>query len=88
MPVLDCRGAWNYSHCRPRVENIFNLYDVDGSGSLELNEYYILDHILNRFDEKGMARFARKVQPSMSWGPDEERERVTPHRSLAIGRSY
>jgi len=75
-PLRARRGAWCYAHCRPRVEDIFHLYDSDGSGELELNEYYILDHILNRFDEKGIARFARKVQPSMSWGPDEERERV------------
>lgn len=74
------RGGWRYDYnTRQRVEDIFHLYDSDGSGQLELNEYYMLDHVLHRFDTKGLARLARKcsnLAHEMCWDPDEDEERV------------
>ena len=52
------------------------MYDKDGSGELELNEYYILDHIIHGFDEKGLARLAQKLGAQESWDHQEEHERV------------
>ena len=71
------RGVWQYDQvAKGRVEGIFHLYDKDGSGELELNEYYILDHIIHGFDEKGLARLAQKLGAQESWDHQEEHERV------------
>ena len=84
---MAASGAWRYDDtARQRVENIFHLYDTNGSGELELNEYYMLDHIIHRFDRKDLSRLARKQadSPAMSWESDEDDERVEQHPSVYL----